>query len=140
PAAQLPLPGTPGGPCKTMSFELPREVVEKVEQKEGGLEAWFFTAFAILIRRLSRQEPMTLDVAVSGRTEPELLNNLGLYEMPARIVPVCDGAQSFLAAVTGNLDRLKKGRENPYETFEGADRSKGIAYAFRRQSVSGNVG
>src|SRR5581483_1597331 len=58
PDAQLPLPGG-RGPRQVASFQIPAQLVQALEAdetaREVGLESWFFTVFAILVRRLTRQ-------------------------------------------------------------------------------------
>ena len=98
PDAQLPLPGG-RGTQQVVSFEIPARLTAAVEADATavgvGLEAWFFTAFSILVRRLTRQERFALNTFVSGRTEEELRENLGLFEMPVRVEPSCAGTASF---------------------------------------------
>ena len=138
PDAQLPWPGHASGLRQITSFEVPAAVAEKLACACGetgvDADAWFFTAFAVLIRRLSRLESYALNTIVSGRTEAELRDNLGLFEMSVRLVPECGRTQPFIAAVRANAQRLQLAKDRSYEIFDASQSANGTTFAYSAAS------
>jgi len=143
PDALLPLPGGRGAQ-QVVSFELPAELTAAIAADEvavgTGFEAWFFTAFAILVRRLTKQDRFAVNTFVSGRTEEELHENLGLFEMPVRVEPACEGATSFATGARANAERLEAAAAQSYAMFDPMSDTGGVSYAFRRVRAIGTNG
>jgi amino acid adenylation domain-containing protein len=143
PDARLPLPGGRGA-RQVASFEVPAELIAALEPDDTargvGLEAWFFTVFSILVRRLTSQDVFAINTFVSGRTEEELRENLGLFEMPVRIEPSCASSASFAGAARTNAQRLSAANAQSYAMFDPTTETAGVSYAFRRIPDAGSNG
>ena len=111
--------------------------VRQLEQacRESGVElqAWLFTAFAAQLRKLGAEKHFAVNTLVSGRTEPELVGNLGLFALAVRLEPEVEGSRAFVDAVRLNTGLLHRAQQNTYSmrTASRAQCARGATFGFR---------
>ena len=125
-----------GGRCaggSTASFEVPAALAVEVARtcRTVGMpvDAWYFTAYAVLIRRLSWQDTFALNTIVSGRTEADCARVSGCSRCPLAWCPSAPGLSRSLRRWWRTRAVCSGPRNIPYEMFDASHAATGVAFA-----------